>query len=128
MIVAHNLESTRTKRRKANRSWLVHLPLALGAILFIIPFIWMILTSVKTLGESTLVPPVIFPASPQWSNYPDAAATLPFGVFYFNTVVMTVGRTLGQLVFCSLAAYAFARIEFPGRNFLFLLMLSVLMV
>src|SRR6266567_2265492 len=128
MIVANKLEGTHSKRGKSNSLWLVHLPLAIGAVLFVIPFVWMLLTSIKTLSEATLVPPVIFPASAQWSNYPNAAATLPFGIFYFNTVIMTAGRTIGQLVFCSLAAYAFARIEFPGRNFWFLLMLSVLMV
>src|SRR5690349_2245592 len=125
MIVANKLEPTRNNRSlRTNRTWLVHIPLALGALLFVVPFAWMILTSIKTLTESTMVPPVIFPAIPQWGNYPDAAATLPFGTFYFNTIIMTAGRTFGQLIFCSLAAYAFARIEFPGRNFWFLLMLS----
>ncbi len=108
--------------------WPIHGCLILGSCLFVIPFLWMILTSIKTLGESTLVPPVIFPAIPQWSNYVQVMNALPFATFYTNTILMTAGRTLGQLLLCSLAAYAFARIEFPGRNVLFLLMLSVLMV
>lgn len=120
--------TTRARRPIATSSLLIHLVLVLGACLFVGPFLWMILTSIKTLSESTHVPPLIFPAVPQWHNYQDAVATLPFIQFYVNTIVMTAGRTLGQLLFCSLAAYVFARIEFPGRNVLFLLMLSVLMV
>jgi multiple sugar transport system permease protein len=120
--------TSRTRRPIAASSLLIHLVLVLGACLFLGPFLWMILTSIKTLSESTHVPPLIFPAIPQWHNYQDAVATLPFIQFYVNTIVMTAGRTLGQLLFCSLAAYVFARIEFPGRNVLFLLMLSVLMV
>jgi len=109
-------------------SWPIHGCLVLSSCLFVVPFLWMILTSIKTLGESTLVPPTIFPAIPQWSNYTEVFNSLPFVTYYVNTVLMTAGRTLGQLLLCSLAAYAFARIEFPGRNVLFLLMLSVLMV
>ncbi|WP_409341563.1 carbohydrate ABC transporter permease [Paenibacillus sp. MBLB4367] len=107
---------------------IVHLILVLGAIVMVVPFIWMLLTSVKSLGESTQIPPVIFPKTFRWSNYSNVIDALPFLTFYWNTIVTTVAKTIGQLIFCALAAYAFARLEFPGRNFLFLLMLSVLMV
>lgn len=107
---------------------LSHTVLIVGACLFVGPFIWMVLTSLKSLAESTQVPPVIFPSVAQWQNYLQVLATLPFGTFYMNTILMTLGRTVGQLIICSLAAYAFARIEFPGRTFWFLLMLSMLMV
>jgi multiple sugar transport system permease protein len=118
-----------TRRRIIAPSSIVsHIILILGACVFVGPFIWMLLTSVKTLTESTQVPPTIFPAIPQWSNYAAVLSTLPFFTFYQNTILMALGRTLGQLLFCSLAAYAFARIEFPGRNVIFILMLSVLMV
>ncbi len=123
------IQSTaRARRPIAASSLLIHTLLVFGALLFVVPFIWMLLTSIKTLGETTQVPPIIIPAIPQWHNYQDVVATLPFLRFYGNTILMTAGRTLGQLLFCSLAAYAFARIEFPGRNILFALMLSVLMV
>lgn len=120
--------TTRTRRPIAAGSLLIHTLLVFGALLFVVPFIWMLLTSIKSLGETTQVPPIIVPAIPQWHNYQDVLATLPFLQFYENTILMTAGRTLGQLLFCSLAAYAFARIEFPGRNILFVLTLSVLMV
>ncbi|WP_205091514.1 carbohydrate ABC transporter permease [Thalassobacillus pellis] len=92
------------------------------------PFIWMLLTSIKTVGESTQVPPVIFPEEIQWENYTEIFTSLPFSSFYFNTIVMTGGILIGQLILCSMAGYAFARIDFPGRNGLFILFLSVLMI
>jgi multiple sugar transport system permease protein len=121
-------EAARAKRPIVVSALLTHALLIFGACLFVGPFIWMILTSLKTLGDSTQVPLIIVPRVFQWHNYLDVLATLPFGMFYLNTVLMALGRTLGQLLICSLAGYAFARIEFPGRNFWFLLMLSVLMV
>lgn len=115
-------------RRFSDSPLLIHLLLVLGASVMVGPFVWMILTSLKTLGEATRVPPVVFPSTWQWNNYRDVWTTLSFANFYTNTMVMTAGRTVGQVVFCSMAAYAFARIQFPGRDVLFIVFLSVLMV
>lgn len=117
-----------SRGRRFNKKIIIHILLIIGVILIVMPFIWMILTSLKTLGESTQIPPKIFPAKPHWENYSKAAKTLPYGKFYFNTIVYTLVTTLGQLVFCSMAGYAFARIDFPGRNIIFVIILSVLMV
>lgn len=106
----------------------VHIILILGSLVMVGPFIWMLLTSVKTLGETSIVPPIIFPSKIQWSNYVEVFTSLPFASFYFNTVLMTGGILIGQLILCSMAGYAFARINFPGRNVLFILFLSVLMI
>lgn len=123
------MATTTTHRRSIpTAAFWIHAILIAGALLMVGPFLWMLLTSVKSLGESTQVPPVIFPSQPRWSNYSEVVQTLPFLKFYQNTILMTAGRTIGQLVMCSLAAYAFARIEFPGRNVLFMLILSVLMI
>jgi len=108
--------------------FIIYLILSLGAIIMVIPFIWMILTSIKTFGETTQVPPIIFTHIPKWNNYSKVFSSFPFGSFYLNTVISTVCKTFGQLVFCSMAAYAFARINFPAKNILFLLLLSMLMV
>ncbi len=108
--------------------FIIYLILSLGAIIMVIPFIWMILTSIKTFGETTQIPPIIFPHIPQWKNYSEVLRSLPFGHFYLNTVISTVCKVFGQLVFCSMAAYAFARIEFPAKNIIFLALLSILMV
>lgn len=114
--------------KKAGSKLLIHIILMVGAAIMIIPFIWMFLTSVKTMGESTMVPPVIFPKQFQWNNYVKVFESLPFLTFYWNTIITTLFKTVGQVMLCSLAAYAFARIEFPGRNLFFMLTLSVLMV
>ena len=111
-----------------SKTFIIHFILIVGSIAMVFPFIWMLLTSLKTYAESIQVPPVIFPKHFQWSNYKAVFTLLPFFKFMFNTVIVTVIRTVGQLFLCSLAAYAFARIEFPGRNILFLVALSVLMV
>lgn len=116
------------KVKVINKKFFIHLVLILGVVVTVTPFIWMLLTSLKTLGESTQVPPVIFPKKAMWSNYLEVLKTLPFKQFYLNTIISTVFKTVGQLIFCSMAAYAFARINFPLRNIIFVLILSVLMV
>jgi multiple sugar transport system permease protein len=109
------------------RLWPVHLVLAVGAAAMVAPFFWQLLTSLQTLGQATSVPPTFTP-SWHWSNYTEVFHSTPFLRQFLNTVIITVARVLAQLLFCSMAAYAFARLRFPGRNFLFLLILSVLMV
>ena len=106
----------------------IHLFLIIGAIVMISPFLWMVLTAFKSFGESTQVPPIIFPSKLHWENFGKVFSTLPFAMFYWNTIFTTICKTVGQLIFCSLAAYAFARIKFPGRNVLFILIISILMV
>ena len=118
----------RTRQFVTSKTFLIHFVLILGSVAMVMPFFWMILTSLKTYAESIQVPPVIIPKDFQWGNYIEVFGLLPFFKFMFNTFIITVVRTAGQLFLCSLAAYAFARIEFPGRNILFMLALSVLMV
>lgn len=118
----------RTRQLLTSKTFLIHLVLIVGSVAMVVPFLWMILTSLKTYAESIQVPPVIIPEDFQWGNYKEVFGLLPFFKFMYNTVIVTVLRTVGQLFLCSLAAYAFARIEFPCRNILFILALSVLMV
>lgn len=112
----------------SKRKLLIHIILILGSFIMIAPFLWMIITSFKTLEESVQVPPSIFPSALQWLNYIDVFHSFPFGAFYWNTIITTIIKTVGQVFLCSLSAYAFARIKFPGNNFFFILFLSVLMV
>ncbi|SEN86033.1 carbohydrate ABC transporter permease [Nonomuraea pusilla] len=105
-----------------------HLVLAAGAVVMVGPFVWQFLTSLKTFSETTHVPLTFLPSEWQWSNYSQVFDVLPFRQMFLTTVLMTAGRTIAQLVFCSLAAYAFARLRFRGNNLLFGLFLSVLMV
>ena len=110
------------------RTWPMHAILILASLVTIGPFLWMILTSFKTFEESILIPPTILPASWSLENYRVVLGKFPFGAFYMNTFWMIAMAILGQLVVCSMAAYAFARLTFPGRDILFTLCLSLLMV
>jgi multiple sugar transport system permease protein len=105
-----------------------HLFLSLGAIVMVGPFAWEILTSFKTFAESIHVPPVVIPNAFNLHNYREVFDSLPFSTQFVNTVLMTVARTAAQVVFCSLAGYAFARLVFKGRAVIFALFLSVMMV
>jgi multiple sugar transport system permease protein len=116
-----------TKRNRRGHV-VVHLVLLSGAVLMLAPFLWQFLTSVKTLAESTQAPPTLFPKEWHWENYRNVSVGLPFGAMYINTVVYAVLRTVGQLVLCSAAGFAFARLRFRGKNILFALSLSALMV
>lgn len=107
---------------------IVHTVLILGAVVMVTPFLWMILTSFKSFAESMLVPPTFLPETWKLDNYSEVFETVNFAKYYWNTIVITVGRTIGQLILCSLAAYAFARLSFPGKNIIFVALLSVLMV
>lgn len=109
-------------------SVIVHIILIFGCVIMIVPFFWMFSTSLKTFPETMRVPPVIFPEVPQFQNYKTVIDTMPFLTYYRNTVFVTIVRTAGQLFFCSLAAFAFAKLRFPGRNTIFFAFLSVLMV
>lgn len=104
-----------------------HVILILGSLLVVLPFLWMITTSLQTRAE-TYVNTSIFPTSWHFENYLRAWRSAPFAKYYFNSIVMTVGIVLGHLVFDSFAAYPFARLEFPLKKAIFVLLLSALMI
>lgn len=110
------------------RRLLTHGLLIFGAIFMVIPFIWMILTSLKTFGEAMQVPPTILPTEWKFDNYIKVFESVNFLKYYLNTIIVVLGRTLAQLFLCSIAAFAFARLNFPGKNILFIAILTVLMV
>ena len=117
-------------KKKRNRAMmLLHIVLILGSVIMILPFLWMILTSFKTVSESTSMNPfVFFPKSLKWENYKVVIEQNDFLKLYFNTFVMMFIRVACAVLFSAMAAYAFARLEFPGRNFLFGLVLFQMMV
>ncbi len=102
--------------------------LILGTILTIGPFIWMFLTSVKTYNETIRIPPTLLPETFQWVNYKIIAEKFPFGYLYLNTFLVVAMVVVGQLLISSMAAYSFARLDFPGRDFLFMIILGLLMI
>jgi multiple sugar transport system permease protein len=120
-------------RRRANRRFrpkhpIAHLLLCLGAVFMVAPFLWQLTTSLQTFAESVSVPPTFLPESPQWSNVTTVFSALPFGQQLANTSLMTIARTAGQVLFSSLAGFAFARMRFRGNGLLFGIFLSVMMV
>ena len=99
---------------------LTYVVLILAALIMIFPFLWMILTSFKTVAESNAVDPVvIFPSAFRWENFRDAVTSLPFIKLYINTALMIFFRVLCAVAFSSMAGYAFAMLEFRGKKLLF---------
>src|SRR6187200_3721831 len=88
------------------------LALALLAILFALPFLWMVSTSLKTDAQVFELPPRWLPRPPRWHNYPEALAAFPFGLYLGNTLFLCAANVAGSLFSCALPAYAFARIPF----------------
>jgi len=98
------------------------------ALMMLLPLIWSVITSLETSSEAQRFPPVLIPSALHFSNYLDAWNSLPFGHFFLNSFLYSAATVAGNLLFCSLAAYAFARLRFIGSNLLFVLLLVTLMV
>ena len=116
------------KNKQQLRKLIIHLILLSGIGVVVFPFLWMVLTSFKATGEAMQIPPTIFPKQFLIDAYTQIISSLPFGQVYLNTFISTVVTTIAQLIFCAMAGYAFARIDFPFKNVIFIILLSVLMV
>ena len=102
--------------------------LCLGAFFPLLPFLWMISSSLKTPAEIVRIPPVMIPETAQFSNYAEAWAAAPFGRYLINTVIVTILTTAGVLVTSVLSAFAFSRLKFPGKDLVFSLFMATLMI
>lgn len=100
--------------------------LIIGAIFALVPFLYTVSVSLMNLTEAT--GGRMLPQTPQWSNYSEAWTQAQFSLYFWNSVKITLITVTGVVVFCTLAAYAFARMEFPGKTFMFTLLLSTLML
>src|SRR5690349_13982344 len=90
--------------------------LGVGALIMLLPFVWMVSTSLKP-GEATFVmPPQLVPASPTAENYETIFTAVPMGKFLVNSILVSVVSTAIMVLNCAMAGYAFARIKFPGRE------------
>lgn len=103
---------------------ILYLLVVLGAIPFITPFLWMLRSSVMPLWQIRIFPPQWWPAEFHWEHFVEPWQTLPFARFYANSIFITTANVIGTVLSCSLVAYGFARLRFPGRDWLFLLVLS----
>ena len=107
---------------------LAHIVLISGSVVFLMPFVYVVSTSLKTAGDVYTFPPEFIPDPVQWANYPDALTAMPFDVFFLNTILLALGRIIGLTLSCSLAGFAFAKLRWKGRNTLFFIVLLTLMI
>ena len=106
----------------------VYAALAAGGVVILAPFIWMLSTAVKVPGTEFIYPPQLFTRPLRWNNFSDGWTALPFTRWFFNTSVITLLSVSGAIISSSLVAYGFARLEFPGRTILFVILLSTMML
>jgi len=109
-------------------SLLVHTVLIAGSFVMLVPFVWMVSTSLKLEGEVFSFPPQWIPNPIRWQNYVETWNSAPFSWYLFNTVFVSTSVTCLELLTSGMAAYAFARLRFPARDRLFLLYLGTLMI
>ena len=106
----------------------VYLALAAGAVVILAPFVWMLSTALKVPGTEFIYPPQLFTRPLRWNNFSEGWGALPFTRWFFNTSTITLLSVTGAMVSSSLVAYGFARLEFPGRTILFVILLSTMML
>jgi multiple sugar transport system permease protein len=120
--------ASRRRQRRGGSHVVAHLVLGTGGLVMAFPFLWQIVMSLSTNAEVQSVSPVFWPAEIQWSNYAEVLDRMPFLDQLQTSVLVTVIRTVAQILFCTLAGYAFARMRFRGRAALLAMVLSILMV
>ena len=124
-----NAIARRDRALKTTRQTVTHVLLALWALIVLFPFYWMLLSSVKSYSAyNSEYIPAFFTLSPTLENYRDAFTAVPLGRYFVNTLVFTLGTTALMLVVTVLAAFAFARLNFRGKNITFALFLSLMMI
>jgi multiple sugar transport system permease protein len=114
--------------RQAVKSVLTHAALIPAALIFMLPFLWMLSTSLKPDEQLYAYPPVWIPNPLNWANYPNAVTYIPFFLYLRNTLTIAILATIGALISCSMVAYSLARIPWPGRNLLFVATVATLML
>ena len=128
----HKKPSRKTSRlfviRRSARTSLSYSILGIIGLVSSIPLFWMIATSLKESGREFRFPPELLPYPIAWNNYIDVWPMTGIHAFFLNSVMVTVLATIGSVITCSMVAFGFARITFPGRSFLFVLMLSTMML
>jgi multiple sugar transport system permease protein len=120
--------SAAAQRRRRAVVAATYLALTVLALLFCFPFFWTISSSLKTGPETHFVPPAFLPEVPQWSNYTRIWSAQPVALWLANSILIVVATVPGAVITATLVAYAFARFDYPGRDFFFMVMLSTLML
>jgi len=109
-------------------AWLLHVPLVAAAVVFATPAAWMLLSSLKSPEQLTADPYSPLPDEWRWDNYRQAVTAIPFARYLRNSLLLCVGSVAGTLVSCSLAAYGFARLRWPGRDLVFFLLIATMLL
>lgn len=127
-MASTTIKPDRPRRRIKWGNLALHFFLILGSVVMLLPFVWMLSTSLKEPQEIFTYPPTWIPSTFLWSNYSEALTAMPFDRFYLNSFFVAISVTILQLLTSSLAAFAFARLRFRGRDTLFLVYLATLMI
>jgi multiple sugar transport system permease protein len=133
-VLQEPVRVTRVNRKQEPRSILskiiFYTVMVLLSLLFIFPFVWMVISSLKPEHQLFQWPPIWIPDPVMWSNYVEAFSNpfLPFDVFFRNTMILEVGIIAGRLISTTLVAYGFARLRAPGKDFLFLILIMTLLL
>ncbi len=98
------------------------------SLLFMFPFFWTVMSSLKAVDELYVFPPTLFPSTPQWQNYARVWQEFPYFLWMWNSIFVVILSTLGTIITSSLVAYSFARFRYRGREFIFILTLGTLML
>jgi multiple sugar transport system permease protein len=118
----------RRHMRRLGQRLAAHAVLIVLGALFAVPFLWLVSTSLKPPTQLFKLPPEWIPRPFTWSNYSRATTFIPFFLYLKNTLYITIFNVIATLISCSLAAYGFARIRWPGRNLLFMVLVATLMI
>jgi multiple sugar transport system permease protein len=121
------MTSSLKRKKKINKTF-VYITLILGSIFMIMPFIWLLRSSLMDTAQIFTFPPEWVPDPFQWSNYPEALTAVPFFRYFLNTLFIVVFVIAGTLLTCSMAAYSFARLKWRGKKIAFYLLLSTMML
>jgi multiple sugar transport system permease protein len=124
--IAATAPAPRRFRRVLTGSILPRIVLIAFCLLFITPFYWMVVTSLKSVQEGSTFPPTLIPQAWRWQNFVDAVNYIPFGLYAINSLIITVGATIGAVLSNTVIAYGFSRIQWPGRNKLFYLCVATI--
>jgi multiple sugar transport system permease protein len=119
---------TRMHIRHFTKELVGHIGLIIVSICFFFPFYWMVTTSLKPDAEIFSLPPTLWPSQLVWSNYPNALSYIPFFTYLWNTAYITVFNVAATVISCAIVAYGFSHIEWPGRDQIFVVLLSTMMI
>ena len=120
------LHSMKARKRIINA--ILYAALIFMALVFLLPLVWVFITSLKTEGDVLRMPPELFPKVAHWENYAELMSRFDFTTYTLNSLKVSVLSVIGSLISCSMAGYVFARMDFPGKKVLFALLMSTMMI